>query len=262
VSMDIPRREFLSVVPLTLAAACIARADQAGAQPPRASGPHPLYPQHDPNLVRDLVGAAHRDEAKVREIVAAYPSMVNAAWDWGFGDWETPLGAAAHTGRRAIAEFLLEQGARMDIFAAAMLGHVEVVRGFLTASPALARTRGPHGITLLSHARAGGDDAAAAVEFLATIPEADIPEPDLPLSEEERSPLLGSYRYGTGESEVFEVKFARQLQIQRAGQSARNLRRTAADSFAPAGSPRVAVRFEGPRLTIVDGPLRIEATRG
>jgi hypothetical protein len=260
VCMDIHRREFLSAVPLTLAAVCTARAGGGASQPPTA-GPHALYPQHDPNLVRDLVGAAHRDEAKVREIVKDYPSMVNAAWDWGFGDWETPLGAAAHTGRRGIAEFLLENGARIDIFAAAMLGRVDAVRAFLTASPMLARTRGPHGITLLAHARAGGEEAAAMVEYLSSVPDADLPEPDLALSEDERTPLLGRYRYGPGETELFEVRFARQLQILRPGQSARNLRRTAADTFAPAGTPRVAVRFEANGLTIVDGPLRIEATR-
>jgi len=38
----------------------------------------------------------------------------------GGGDWESGLGSVAH-GRRDIVEFLLEQGARIDIFCAAMM---------------------------------------------------------------------------------------------------------------------------------------------
>jgi hypothetical protein len=88
--------------------------------------------------------------------VKAYPELVNAWWDWGYGDWESPLGAAAHVGDRAIAEFLLANGARMDIFAAAMLGQTAVVRAFIEVQPGIQRSLGPHSITLLSHAEAGG----------------------------------------------------------------------------------------------------------
>ena len=58
-------------------------------------------------------------------------TLANAAWDWGGGDWETGLGAAAHMGRRDIAELLLAHGARIDVFAAAMLDQVEIVRAML-----------------------------------------------------------------------------------------------------------------------------------
>jgi hypothetical protein len=81
------------------------------------------------------VGASHRDEAKVRELVTAHPALANAAWDWGFGDWETALGAASHTGRRGIAELLLERGARPDVFCAAMLGRLEIVKGYVELNP-------------------------------------------------------------------------------------------------------------------------------
>ena len=94
----------------------------------------------------------------------ASPRSLNAAWDWGGGDWETGLGAAAHVGRRDIALLLLEHGARMDIFAAAMLGHLDVVRAMIAAVPEARNWRGPHGIPLLTHAEVGG--AAAVVEFL------------------------------------------------------------------------------------------------
>jgi hypothetical protein len=102
----------------------------------------------------------------VRELLGEHPALVNAAWDWGNGDWETGLGAAAHVGRRDIALHLIENGARMDIFAAAMLGHLELVRATIEAVPAAVQWRGPHGIPLLTHAEAGGPAAAAVVDYL------------------------------------------------------------------------------------------------
>jgi hypothetical protein len=123
-------------------------------------------PRIDPVLVKDFVNNAHADLALVRALLQREPALVNAAWDWGAGDWETGLGAAAHMGRRDIALHLLEHGARMDIFAAAMLGHLDVVRAMIAAIPEARTWRGPHGIPLLAHAEAGGTGAAAVVDFL------------------------------------------------------------------------------------------------
>jgi hypothetical protein len=119
-----------------------------------------------PELVQEFVAKAHGDLDAVQKLLASEPALVNAAWDWGGGDWETGLGAAAHMGRRDIALILVEHGARLDIFAAAMLGETEVVRAMLTAWPELRDARGPHGIPLLEHARAGGEPARAVVDFL------------------------------------------------------------------------------------------------
>jgi hypothetical protein len=99
-------------------------------------------------------------------MLAEEPTLVNAAWDWGGGDWETGLGGAAHMGRHDIAVFLLEHGARLDLFAAAMLGRLDVVKAALSAFPEARTIAGPHGITLLAHAQAGGDEAKAVVDFL------------------------------------------------------------------------------------------------
>ena len=93
-------------------------------------------------------------------------ALVNAAWDWGGGDWETGLGAAAHMGRRQIALFLLEHGARLDLFAAAMLGYFDIVSAVLADFPEMRDALGPHGIPLVEHARAGGADARAVLELL------------------------------------------------------------------------------------------------
>ena len=123
-------------------------------------------PPLSPELVQDFVAKAHGDLDAVRELLESEPTLVNAAWDWGGGDWETGLGAAAHMGRRDIALFLLEQGARLDVFGAAMLGEVEIVRAMLTARPELRDAGGPHGIPLLAHAKAGGAQALPVAELL------------------------------------------------------------------------------------------------
>ena len=120
----------------------------------------------DPQLAQAIVGNAHGDLDAVRRLLDDEPALANAAWDWGGGDWETPLGAAAHMGRRDIAELLLEHGARLDVFAAAMLGETEIVRAILDTFPAMRDARGPHGIPLRAHAEKGGDAARAVLELL------------------------------------------------------------------------------------------------
>ena len=123
-------------------------------------------PPIDPSLVRDFVASSHGDIERVRVLLEEEPALINAAWDWGGGDWETGLGAAAHVGRKDIARLLLAHGARMDIFAAAMLGHFGIVQAMLEVVPEARNWRGPHGIPLLKHAEAGGADAVAVVALL------------------------------------------------------------------------------------------------
>ncbi len=120
----------------------------------------------DPELVESFVANAHGDLGEVRSLLEREPALVNAAWDWGGGDWETGLGAAAHTGQREIAEYLIEHGARVDVFAAAMLGEADVVRAMLDAFPALVDAKGPHGIPLRVHAEQGGDRAKDVLALL------------------------------------------------------------------------------------------------
>jgi hypothetical protein len=117
-------------------------------------------------VVHEFVGNAHGNLARVQELLDEEPGLLNAAWDWGGGDWETALGAAAHMGRRDIATYLLDRGARLDLFAAAMLGQVQVVKSILEANPIMRQALGPHGIPLIEHARAGGEQAVAVVQLL------------------------------------------------------------------------------------------------
>jgi uncharacterized protein len=121
----------------------------AGTEPKRR-------PPLDLATVKEFVGAGHGNLPRVKEMLAGEPRLVLASYDWGTGDFETALGGAAHTGRREIALHLLESGARIDAFCAAMLGETETVTALMRFSPATAATRGPHGYTLLYHAGYSG----------------------------------------------------------------------------------------------------------
>ena len=126
-------------------------------------------PALESSLVQDFVGNAHGGLDRVKELLAQEPALINATWDWGGGDFETALGAASHMGRKDIANFLLKHGARLDIFAATMLGKLEIVKATLAAFPEAINTPGPHGIPLIAHAQAGGDEAKSVLEYLQSL---------------------------------------------------------------------------------------------
>ena len=117
-------------------------------------------------LVRQFVASAHHDLATVQSMLSVEPGLLHASMNWGNGDWETALGAAAHVGRQNIARYLLEQGAHLDLFAAAMLGYVDVVKSIVLANPQAKYAKGPHGISLLRHAYMGGEAARDVVAYL------------------------------------------------------------------------------------------------
>lgn len=123
-------------------------------------------PQMDATHVKRFVIAGHGNLPLVKEMLAAEPGLINGAWDWGNGDFETALGGASHMGRPDIAEFLLEHNARMDVFAAAMLGRLEIVKAAVAAFPGIVRVPGPHKIPLIAHAEKGGAAAVAVLDFL------------------------------------------------------------------------------------------------
>lgn len=123
-------------------------------------------PALDAKLVEEFVGNAHGNLDRFKELLVQEPALINAAWDWGGGNFETALGASAHMRRKDIANFLLDHSARLDIFAAAMLGKLEIVQAVLDAHPNMINAPGPHGIPLLAHAQVGGEEARPIVEFL------------------------------------------------------------------------------------------------
>jgi hypothetical protein len=126
-------------------------------------------PALDASLVQQFIGNAHGDLNRVKELLVQEPALINACWDWGAGDFETGLGAASHMGRRDIAEFLLQNGARLDLFAAVMLGKLDIVKSTLEAFPDSIHTPGPHGIPLIAHAKAGGENAKEVLEYLENV---------------------------------------------------------------------------------------------
>lgn len=121
-------------------------------------------PAIDGGLVKDFVAAAHGNLEKTQAMLVEKPGLLNATWDWGGGDFETALGGASHMGRKDIAMFLLDKGARMDVFAAAMLGKLEIVKAAALAFPGIQNVLGPHKIPLIAHAKRGGADEV--VKFL------------------------------------------------------------------------------------------------
>ncbi|WP_197901604.1 hypothetical protein [Rhodocytophaga rosea] len=112
--------------------------------------------------------AAHGKLDRTQELLLQEPGLLNATWDWGAGDFETGLGGASHMGNREIANFLLSKGARMDIFTAAMLGKLEIIQTIIKIYPDMISCKGPHGISLLKHAKAGGKESGPVVAFLET----------------------------------------------------------------------------------------------
>lgn len=118
------------------------------------------------DLVLEFVRAAHVDIEATRRLLEGEPRLIKATWDWGGGDFETAIGGAGHMGRRDIAAYLLDAGAPIDLFVAAMLGRLPLVRAALEGQPSLLDVPGPHGITLIAHARAGGEPAATVLEYL------------------------------------------------------------------------------------------------
>jgi uncharacterized protein len=97
------------------------------------------------DLIDDLVGNAHGNLARVKEILQAQPELVNACARWG----ETPVQAAAQMANKEIVEYLLDMGAPLDICTAAMLGLLDTVNVLLADDGAEAHAKGAHGIPVL-----------------------------------------------------------------------------------------------------------------
>ena len=137
---------------------------------PESADNVPDFPEHHPQFdrtrVKRFVIAGHANLPAVKAMLAEEPNLINGAIDWGNGDFETALGGASHMGRRDIAEYLLEHNARMDIFAATMLGRLDIVKAGVAAFPNIVHVPGPHGIPLIVHAEKGGPAAKTVLEFL------------------------------------------------------------------------------------------------
>ncbi|MBX9582431.1 MAG: ankyrin repeat domain-containing protein [Gemmataceae bacterium] len=137
-------------------------------------------PQLNRLLVQDFVILAHSDLDMTKKLVEKYPAVLNGTMDWGNGDWESGLGGASHMGRHDIVEFLLEKGARIDIFCATMMGQLDAVRAFLTLQPKLIDATGPHGIFNLHFHAQLARDGGKVLDYLQSVKKVELkPNPFL-----------------------------------------------------------------------------------
>jgi ankyrin repeat protein len=102
--------------------------------------------------INEFVMAAHHDLAKVQQMLSENAALLNENADW----FETAIQAAAHTGNRAIAEYLLAQGAPLDICTAAMLNRPDDVAALLQDDPGLYEAIGAHNIPVMFFAAISG----------------------------------------------------------------------------------------------------------
>ncbi|MCE3258612.1 MAG: hypothetical protein K0S12_253 [Bacteroidetes bacterium] len=126
-------------------------------------------PPLETTLVKEFVGAAHKDPDKVKSMLLEKPDLLNAVNNLGGWDWEDALGAAGHVGDPELAKYLLEKGARMTICVAAMLGKTEIVKSTIQSFPYMKDAVGPHKISLIRHAKAGGENAKEVYDYLRSL---------------------------------------------------------------------------------------------
>jgi hypothetical protein len=148
-----------------------------------------------------------------------------------------------------------------------MLGQLDVVKAFVAASPGVQRIHGPHGITLLSHAKAGGELAKPVLAYLEQLGDAD-PRIESPvLSDADVAALVGTYTFGPGPNDRIIIDATKgQLGFLRDKADKRGLSQRAPLEFSPAGAPGARIKFvvaEGraTTLTVHDPDLVVTARR-
>lgn len=217
--------------------------------------PYDRYPALNDSAVSEVVGASHFNLDRVKELVDRRPELARATWDWAFGDFETALGAASHVGRRDIANYLMSKGARPDIFTYAMFGSYDVVKAMIETTPGIQSIAGPHGISLLQHAKTGlrsdkltekeKADSNKLISYLEQLGNADVAEKYLPYTEAEGQQYLGDYKYGDGPEDGFTVKInmRKMISLGKLGAFGGGLYKKAENVFTYNGVPSVEVLF-------------------
>lgn len=153
------RKQFLQNFSISAGGMCIMPAAITAQTNPK---PDPLPAEK----VKEFVSAGHNDLGKVKKLLEEFPSLLYATWDWGGGDFETGLEGAGHVGTKDVANFLIEKGARTNLFVLTMLGKTQIVKAYLETYPQYLFAKGPHGFTLLHHAQRGGEEAREILDYL------------------------------------------------------------------------------------------------
>jgi len=236
--------------------------------------PHDRYPAIQLTIASEVVGVAHFNLDRLKELVEPRPELAKAEWDWGFGDWESAIAAASHVGRKDIVDYLISKGSVPTIFTYAMLGHYETVKAMIGSYPGIQKNFGPHGITLLQHAKTGLQaevvdrlKAQQLVDYLQSLGDADGKQ-YLNLEETAKAKYLGDYKYGVGNDDGFTIKLnmRKLISIGKLGKSGGALLRIGENEFTYQGAPSVTVKFlvQNDRvisLTINEPGLILTATK-
>ena len=116
--------------------------------------------------IKEFVIAGHSDLAKVKHMLLEEPNLIYSRFDWGGGDFEEAIEGAGHVGNKEIANYLIEEGARVNLFVLTMLGKKNIVIPALEEYPSLINAKGPHGFSLLHHAKVGGEESKEIYDYL------------------------------------------------------------------------------------------------
>jgi|GEM_PF-661939 hypothetical protein len=236
------------------------------------------FPNIAPEVISEVVGSSHFDLDKVKSLVDKRPELSRSVWEWRFGDFESAIGAASHVGRRDIAQYLLGKGARPTLFTFAMLGHYQVIKSAVEATPGIQEVAGPHGISLLDHAYAGESmkDSMTAAEieqleltiaYLKNLGNAGGPT-YIEVSPEEQQQYLGNYLYGERENEGFtiSVNMRKLLSLGPIGGFGGGLYKIGDNQFTYNGTPSVTISFDIQEntvksLTLTEPDITITASK-
>ena len=209
------------------------------------------FPSVEDEVVSEVVGVSHFDLDRLKILVNARPELARATWDWGFGDWESAIGAGSHVGRKDIVDYLLLKGARPDIFTYAMLGSYQIVKSMIELTPGIQQTMGPHGISLLSHVKNGisgnnnnTEDSKKLLDYLTSLGNADG-QTYQSIEEQDKQKYVGDYKYGNGEADGFTIKVnSRKLvSLGRLGKNGGSLYKIGENKFIYNGAPSVVISF-------------------
>lgn len=236
--------------------------------------PHDRYPAIKLDIAAEVVGVSHFNLDRLKALVDPRPELAKACWDWGYGDWENAIGAASHVGRKDIIDYLIGKGAMPTIFTYAVLGQYDTVKAMITAYPGIQKGLGPHGISLLQHAKTGlqteGVNASTAqqlINYLQALGDADG-KAYLPIEETEKAKYLGDYRYGEGKEDGFSItlNMRKMISLGRLGKNGGALLRIGEHEFTYQGAPSVTVRFlvkdgRATSLTVTEPGLVITASK-
>jgi hypothetical protein len=201
------------------------------------------YPGTPGDRASEFVAASHGRTDRVREMLAEDAGLAKAAWDWGFGDWESAIEAASHTGQIEIIELLIAHGARPTVFTLATLDAIDSVRPALESIPNIDNLEGPHSISLYRHAELGKADRV--LDYLQNRGITDTN----PFATERESAekYFGTYAWSDESEDRFLVDWSERissLRIKRPKKVARNLIPLGDHAFSPAGARHVKLRFE------------------